>query len=140
MRLKLKSSCVSTTVNNIAGNTMPQKRRLIPKSLLDEMTDLHQQGVPISVIIRKYRLTAHHRIVSNLIKTNLIKTPIVQNSLFPEFMQQQPEGWPRNEDKQAIVHAPDGWFYAGTWPNGVWLHHDWSLHEQQRAIDKSLGR
>lgn len=99
---------------------MRNPRKLIPYKKLDEIHQLHQQGVPVLRLLRDFKLdmTGPHltKLISfySLLGSRNITTDtsnLIFDSLFPT--------WVYNNENNTVVQ-PDDKKYTGLFPYGKW--------------------
>lgn len=97
---------------------------LVQEPILSDIWAKHQQGVPISALIRQEQLKIANPTLTTLLGyvtaledaeqsrlTDIYQ--VIYDSLFPE--------WLTEKEEQPTVVQPKTWYYTGTMPLGKWV-------------------
>jgi hypothetical protein len=101
---------------------MARPIKLIRKKELLEITELHQDGVPLSFLIRKFKLNVAPPTLAKLVnymtryisceqENKYIVAQLIHDSLFPKAF----------EFNEVVVTQPNDYAYIGKMPVGYWL-------------------
>ncbi len=107
---------------NQLENIMPRPMLLMQQNVLEEVHAKRKEGVPVSRLIKDYRMDITHPTLSRLIEyyelykqaNNEIK-PIIFSSLFPDWL---------NGTTDILVKQPSEYLYRGRMPLGQWEYRD----------------
>lgn len=88
-----------------------QTRKLVAYPLLSEIAYLRKLGVPLAKIIKDKNLDIKTGTLTNLLKWFENKSVVVQESLFPSWLEQ---------DSVKVQDSPKDWYYRGHFPIGKW--------------------
>ena len=97
------------------------KRKLVPQSIIVNIYELTDIGVPLAKVLKDKDLDACRPVIAKLLDAYRLAHKedmtmkvrgTVMSSLFPVWLQESPE----------VQEQPDGWKYQGRFPLGHWLY------------------